>query len=188
MSPLFARNLNIAGAIGLSSVLIGGYIFQFVLWEFPCPLCLLVRMGFLGMILGFMLNLKFGIRPSHYGVTLVSSIFCGMVAMRQTLLHIVPGTGEYGTPVWGLHLYTWAFIISAATILIVGVILMFDKKQFDERTEETGVKLTGFPRIVFIVMILLAAANAVTAFFECGVTPCPSDPTEYKVIKEIEHK
>lgn len=188
MSPNAAKNLNIAGALGLSSVLIGGYIFQFVLWEFPCPLCLLVRMGFLGMITGFMLNVKFGIRPSHYGITLISSIFCGMVAMRQTLLHIVPGTGEYGTPVWGLHLYTWAFIISAATVLIIGIILMFDRKQFDQPVEEPGVKLAGFANIVFIVMILLAVANAVTAFFECGITPCPDDPTQYKVIQEIEGK
>ena len=188
MSPNAAKNLNIAGALGLSSVLIGGYIFQFGLWEFPCPLCLLVRMGFLGMITGFMLNLKFGIRPSHFGITLISSIFCGMVAMRQTLLHIVPGTGEYGTPVWGLHLYTWAFLISAATILIIGIILIFDKKQFDQPVEEPGRKLTGFANIVFIIMITLAVANAVSAFFECGITPCPDNPTQYKVIQEIEGK
>ena len=142
----------------------------------------------IGVILGFMLNVKFGIRPSHYGISLISCIFGGMVAMRQTLLHIVPGTGSYGTAVWGLHLYTWAFIVFSATILIIGILMMFDKNQFTEAPEK-GNKLVGFSKIVFIFMIVLTVANAVTAFFECGIaTPCPDDPDSYKVIQELEHK
>ena len=107
--------------------------------------------------------------------------------MRQTLLHIVPGTGSYGTAVWGLHLYTWAFIVCSATILIIGILLMFDKKQFSEPLKK-GDKLSGFARVVFIFVIVLAITNAIAAFFECGVTPCPDNPDSYKVIEKLKHK
>lgn len=179
MTPALARNINILGVLGISSVLLGAYTFQFILWEFPCPLCLLIRMGMLGVAFGFLLNLKFGVRPSHYGVSLISAIFGGAVALRQILLHIVPGTGSYGSAILGMHLYTWAFVIFAATALIVGILLIFDR-QFV--TNPDNHKLTGFAKFVFILVIVITLANVVTAFFECGLGECPDNPTEYKLL------
>jgi hypothetical protein len=39
------------------------------------------------------------------------------MSMRQILLHVVPGTGAYGNAIFGLHLYTWAFISLALMII-----------------------------------------------------------------------
>jgi disulfide bond formation protein DsbB len=181
MTPSLARNINILGALGISSVLLGAYGFQFILWEFPCPLCLLIRMGMLGVAFGFLLNLKFGIRPSHYGVSIISAMFGGAVALRQVLLHIVPGTGSYGSPVFGMHLYTWAFVIFAAAVLIIGILLVFDRQFSIKETEEPA--LSGFAKFIFILVIGIALANVVTAFLECGFGPCPDNPTQYELLK-----
>lgn len=181
MTPSLARNINILGALGISSVLLGAYGFQFILWEFPCPLCLLIRMGMLGVAFGFLLNLKFGIRPSHYGVSIISAMFGGAVALRQVLLHIVPGTGSYGSPVFGMHLYTWAFVIFAAAVLIIGILLVFDRQFVNKETEEPA--LSGFAKFVFILVIVIALTNVVTAFLECGIGPCPDNPVQYELLK-----
>ena len=109
MSPSLATKMNIAGLLVICGVLLGAYYMQFVMGEFPCPLCLLQRLGMLGVGFGAMLNLRYGVRPAHYGVSLISAVFGASVSVRQILLHIVPGTGAYGTPVLGLHLYTWVY-------------------------------------------------------------------------------
>ena len=54
--------------------------------------------------------------------------------MRQILLHIVPGTGHYGSPVLGLHYYTWAAICFFLILLGTAVMLMFDR-QYDSEPQ-----------------------------------------------------
>ncbi len=56
------RNINAIGALGLGAIVTGAYIFQFVLHELPCPLCLLQRIGMLGAAFGLLLNVRFGLR------------------------------------------------------------------------------------------------------------------------------
>jgi disulfide bond formation protein DsbB len=184
MNPSTAKILNAAGAIGISTVLLGAYGVQFILWEFPCPLCLLQRVGMLGVALGMMMNLRFGIKPSHYGISIISAIFGGAVSLRQILLHIVPVEGQpagYGSAIFGFHLYTWAFIIFAATVLILAIIMLFDK-QFTK--DESEIKpVSGIVKFVFILFILIASANVVTTFLECGFGPCPDNPVDYEMLK-----
>ena len=49
------------------------------------------------------------------------------MSMRQILLHIVPGTGSFGNPIFGLHLYTWAFIAFALMIVGGAILLLNDR-------------------------------------------------------------
>lgn len=183
------KTINIIGIYGLSLVIIGAYTVQFVLNELPCPLCLLQRVGMLMVMTGFAMNLKFGIKPAHYAMSIIGALFGASVSMRQILLHIVPVSGQptgYGTPILGMHLYTWAFIFFTATIFIIAVVMLFGK-QFeassdnltDKSTEPSGSKLEGFAMIAFYVVFILAAANVVTSFLECGVGPCPDNPVNY---------
>ena len=60
---------------GICIPVIGAYWIQFVEGEFPCPLCLLQRLAMLGVAIGAMMNLRFGVRTSHYAVTIFSAIF-----------------------------------------------------------------------------------------------------------------
>ncbi|HEX2787052.1 MAG TPA: disulfide bond formation protein B [Ignavibacteria bacterium] len=188
MHPV-AKTINIIGILGLGLVIIGAYTVQFVLNELPCPLCLLQRVGMLMVMTGFAMNLKFGIRPAHYGMSIIGALFGASVSMRQILLHIVPVPGQptgYGTPILGMHLYTWAFIFFMITIFIIAVVILFGK-QFetssdsltDKSTEPSGSKLEGFAMFAFYVVFILAAANVVTSFLECGLGPCPDNPVNY---------
>jgi len=182
MSPSLAIRINAAGLLVISGILLGAYYVQFGKGEFPCPLCLLQRLGMLGVAFGAMLNLRYGLRPAHYGVSLISAVFGACVSVRQILLHIVPGTGAagYGSAVLGLHLYTWALIIFAAAILLIGIMMLFDR-QFDDKsqTEASGHR-TKVMNALFVLVILIAASNVVTTFIECGLGQCPADPLSYK--------
>ena len=98
-------------ALGLISLaLVAAFADQLLLGELPCPLCLLQRAALIAAGLGFLLNLRFGIRPLHYGLAILAALTGAAVAMRQVLLHIAPGDPGFGHALFGLHLYTWAFM------------------------------------------------------------------------------
>src|SRR5580698_8453161 len=106
--------LQLSGIMLLLSL---AFFFQIVMNELPCLLCILQRIGFLATAFGFLMNLRFGLRPSHYAMALTGALFTSFVALRQIALHVVPGTGTYGQPVLGMHLYTWSFLISMLIVV-----------------------------------------------------------------------
>src|SRR5690625_3162076 len=118
-----AYSLNLLALAGICAVLILAFGFQLVGGELPCPLCLLQRGCFVAVGAGFLCNVRFGSAPSHYSMILISAVLGAITAGRQVLLHIVPGSGSSGSPLWGLHLYTWAFIGFGAVILYVALIM-----------------------------------------------------------------
>ena len=123
MNAANLRLINALGLLGISFILYVGFVLQFLWNELPCPLCLLQRVGFAFVAIGFMLNVVQGPRPANYGVVLFGAIFGAACALRQVCLHIVPGTGHFGSPIFGIHYYSWAFMLFSATILAVAVLL-----------------------------------------------------------------
>ncbi len=116
----------------------------------------------------------------HYGVSLLSAIFGATVSIRQILLHIDPSDSGYGSPVLGMHLYTWAFIVFAVVILLIGI-MMFFETQFEENADNKSTRdISLFIKAVFFLVVLIAAVNVVTTFLECGLGQCPDNPTSYK--------
>ena len=103
--------LNILGLLGLSFVLLMGLVLQVVLNELPCPLCLLQRIGFVMVMFGFMLNVKYGAAQRHYGVILLGALFGAATALRQISLHVIPGTPAYGSPIFGMLLHMGLYFI-----------------------------------------------------------------------------
>ncbi len=126
MTRLDARTLNALGLLGCCAILLVAFGYQFALGELPCPLCLLQRAAFAASGVGFALGVRFGPRPSHYGIVILSAVAGAAVAARQVALHVVPGTGGYGTTLVGLHFYTLALIAFVALIAAVGVLLLAD--------------------------------------------------------------
>src|SRR3990167_2786828 len=122
--------LNTLELIALIIVFFATFSFQFIWLELPCPLCLLQRIGTLAICIGFLLNLRFGLRPSHYGLILLSALFTALVALRQIALHVVPGTGSYGPAIFGLHMFTCSFIISMLVIIGTVILLNFARHFF----------------------------------------------------------
>ena len=188
VSPRPARTLNSIGLLVVCGVLAGAYAFQFTLNELPCPLCLLQRVAFVAVGYGLALNLIYGAKPHHYGIMLIAALYGGSVSIRQILLHIVPGTGSYGSPVLGLHYYTWAGIAFFLVILGTAAMLLFEgqyKALKDQPSHERfgGQKLAKF---AFFLLLFLAVVSVVSTFLECGPGVCDDPPTDYKLLEELE--
>jgi disulfide bond formation protein DsbB len=170
------RLLNGLGALVVFSVVFGAYGIQFIFLEPPCPLCLLIRIGMIATGLGLVLNAMYGPKPIHYGLALLGCIFGVIVSLRNIALHIVPGTGSYGDAVFGFHLYTWAFLVFMAMIIVIAVVMFF-QRQFDPPSGPSPKIVTVVATIALIVGIVLSAANAFTTAVECELGPCPDNPT-----------
>jgi len=170
------ERLNAACLVGACLPLLGAFWAQFAGGELPCPLCLLQRMAFLGIGLGCALNLRFGVRPSHYAIVLLSALAGAVMAVRQVLLHIEPGDPGYGGPVFGLHLYTWTVLLCGFTVFGTALLLLFD----GPRPSRPGPrKLDRLESAAVGLLLVLVVANVVFAFAMCGVAPCPEDPQGY---------
>jgi len=172
-----SRLLNALGLLAVDAVLLLSFVDQLWFHDLPCPLCILQRAGFVAAGFGLALNLIFGPRPSHYGVLILGAAAGGAVAMRQVLLHIVPGSGAYGNPFLGLHLYTWAFILFA-TMIVGSAILLFADRQFG-RAEPWAQRLSPLPLIAFAIFAVVVAGNFVSTLLLCGLGFCPDNPTHY---------
>jgi disulfide bond formation protein DsbB len=169
-----AELLNAAGLAGLITVLLVAYADQFAGHDLPCPLCLLQRVAIAGVAFGLLLNLRYGPQPSSYAIMLLAALFGMTVAGRQILLHIAPGTGSYGAPLFGLHFYTWSFLLFAAVILGTAILLLVPRPTAQVRPLPRGLQYG-----LAWAAIGLTALNAVTTFLQCGPLECPDNPVNY---------
>lgn len=117
-----SRLLNAIGIWAIAIVLLFAFYAEFILASAACPLCLIQRLGFIGVMFGMVLNLLYGIKPRHYSISIGFAIFGGAVALRQVALHVIPGTPTYGSAVLGLHFYTWAFILFVTIIVSLSML------------------------------------------------------------------
>lgn len=181
MSGDLSRLLNAVGLLGIGTVLALAFIDQLWFRDLPCPLCILQRVGFFAAGFGIALNIIFGPKPSHYGVAIIGAVGGAAISMRQILIHIVPGTGSYGNPVFGLHLYTWAFI--AFVVIVVGcAIMLLDDRQF-ARAEPMSVRLKPLPLSALLLFLVLAVANIFSTVALCGAGFCPDEPKDYMLFE-----
>lgn len=162
-----ARILNALVILLLCCILLGGFAVQFFKGEQPCPLCMLQRLGMIGVAASLLLNLKFGIKPLHYGLALFSAVFGMLIALRHIALFACPGFGKSdSTPVFGLSLFTWSFLIFVCCILAIGVLLLLHK----ENSPKKPFGLLGYGSLFFL--LLMTGANLVTTAMKCGLGPC----------------
>ncbi len=186
MAPDILRQINALAVLGIVGLLAFAFLDQFLLSDLPCPLCILQRVGFLLAGFGFALNVVFGCRPAHYGIAILGALAGAAVSARQVMLHIAPGTGSYGEPLFGLHFYTWAFIAFVAIIAGAAVLLLVER-QF-ARTEPSAPHngrgpTPTFGKVAVGLFGLMALANALSTFAECGLGLCPDDPTRYELLE-----
>ena len=177
-----SRLLNALGLILVDTVLALAFVDQLWFRDLPCPLCILQRAAFFAAGFGLALNIVFGPRPSHYGATILGAATGAAISMRQILLYIVPGSGAYGNDIFGLHLYTWAFI--AFVLMIIGsAILLLDDRQF-ARTEPWSTHLNVLPLTAFMVFIVLVVGNVISTLLICGGGLCPDSPSGYLILND----
>lgn len=168
------RNINALAILALFGVLLSAFGVQFLEHEEPCPLCMLQRIGMIGVASSLLLNIKFGMHTSHYALALLSSLVGGTVALRQISLHVCPGFPEFGMPVLGLSLYTWSFIVFACSILGVAILLfLMDVKSAEEaRVEAEKHPWNALTTVALFAILSITAANIFTTYMQCGFGPC----------------
>ena len=170
--------MNVIALYLIVVVLGAAFYFEFARRELPCPLCLLQRAAFCAMGVGVIMNLKLGFSPRRYGVILLGACTGMVFAARQVLLHIVPGTGAFGSPVFGLHYYSWDVIVFGIAITLCAFVLMFNR-QFEQGRPR---RLSFVPMLAIVLMLVLTGANAVATLLECGFQACPDPPRDFELL------
>ncbi len=184
---LLSRLINIAALLGLIGVLAGSLHLQFGIGEQPCPLCIVQRSGMVGLAVGPIMNLLWGMSPRHYALSILAACVGAAGSTRQILLHIAdPNDPGYGPTVLGLHLYTWALVTFVIAIVGCALLIMW---QAPFRAEDKGVLhdvhplrplvaglIVWFSLLVIIWVFIDLAVIGVYIIPECGLGECPDDP------------
>jgi len=176
---------NIVGLCGILLVVCTTLSIQFIYHDLPCPLCLLQRLAFFGMALGFIMNLRFNFRASHYTIILLSGFLASFIALRQIVLHIIPGTGSYGAAIFGMHLYTWSYVGSIMTMVLTAILLSFDRQyqSINGNVNQEGNGWRKLTQFLFVVFMLVLLVNTISTFLLCGFKMmCAEDPITYGLL------
>ncbi len=178
-SVAISRAMNILALAALLLVLSGSLFLQFGLGEQPCPLCLIQRSGMIGLAIGPMLNLLWGLRPGYYALSILAALVGGAGSIRQILLHIAtPGDPGFGPAILGFHLYTWADITFVIAIAGIALLLLwempFEAGDTGVLTERSTMRAVAFSFIAWVTIYLVVIA--VSTIPECGLGLCPDDP------------
>lgn len=183
-----ARLVNIAALFALLGVLAGSLHLQFGIGEQPCPLCLVQRSAMIGLAVGPVMNLLWGMKPAHYALSILAAAAGAAGSTRQILLHINDpiGTG-YGPAVLGYHLYTWALITFVIAIVGIAILLLWNRPfTVDDpglMTDVRWMRVIGLTAIIWVFLDLLIIGISVIP--ECGVGMCPDDPADISGLGDI---
>ncbi|OFB39570.1 hypothetical protein BA059_12320 [Mycolicibacterium sp. (ex Dasyatis americana)] len=177
--------------VGWTGVIGGGLAFQFLAWEYPCPLCMLQRMFMTLAALGGVYIVRKGmdgvIEARDYmvgwGMAIVASICGGFAAWRQTMLHILPGDPGYAGAFLGMHLYVWSWVLFTASVAVIGIVFTFSHS-----TAATAIPASY--RTVGKLAIWLCGAviviNLVAVFLLEGFHwKLPDDPACYQIFHDL---
>jgi len=163
------RLLNLVVIYIIFFVLLAAYAHQYLANELPCPLCMLQRVGMIGVASGAFMNLRFGLKGSHYGLIIFSALFGMSVSLRQISFHACPNFPTFGTPVLGLSLYVWAFIVFFCCIFGVALVQIL---HVDSKDNQEHLHLTVPEKLGAFLLIFITFANVVTTALQCGISPC----------------
>jgi disulfide bond formation protein DsbB len=176
---LISRLANLLAIVGLLLVLTGSLYLQFSVGEQPCPLCLVQRSGMIGLAVGPLLNLLWGIRARNYAISILAAFTGGAGSVRQVFLHIAnPLDPGYGPAVFGWHLYTWAAVTFVIGVIGCALLLMWETplKADDRGLLREGSRLTVAAVAAFTWVSIYLGVIAVSVVPECGLGLCPDDP------------
>jgi disulfide bond formation protein DsbB len=180
---LLAVTLNVWVLFAVLAAALG---VQLWLGEPPCPLCVMQRTALMLAGLGplhILLRANNGMLTARVaavgqGMAIIAALLGAVAAARQILLHILPGDAGFGSPVLGLHLYTWCFIafvcqIAASGVLAIAAGWLTESKVAGPATRITAIAFAG-----------IVVANLLSVIAEAGLHwQLPADPVGYLLFK-----
>lgn len=174
--------LNALALLAITGALVLAFGWQIFFNELPCPLCLLQRLALVLAGAGLLLNLRFGASPAHYAMVIAAALAGAIVAARQMMLHQAPGDPGYGSTLLGMHFYTWALVAFAALIAYCALMLALDRRAGDSgQPRRAGIVAGAIMWLFFLTVLVHAASTAL----ECGLGPCPDNPTTYQWLPAV---
>jgi disulfide bond formation protein DsbB len=171
-----ARALNYVGLVVPQMVVLSAIITQVVTGELPCSHCNLERLAYFTIALGPALNLRFGIRSSHYGISLAGAMFLGTVSIDMMIrIAELVGPAGYGPVVLGLHVNSWSVIISIIAGVGVVVMLLWERQFALARHQPTtlGRPTSLLLKVALIFVMCVIVFALISGIFECGPGICP---------------
>ncbi|WP_218014407.1 disulfide bond formation protein B [Mycolicibacterium palauense] len=182
-----------AWILGYSGVMLSAFYIQFVKGEFPCPLCMLQRYGMilssLGALYVVMQARRGELTASRYaqglGMGIVGALAGASVSVRQIALHILPGDPGYGTPVLGVHLYTWALVTFVTVLVYCGVMTMLMPTSIPDAPPAGSAARLVSTVVVWIFIGVVAANVLAIVALEGFAWVLPDDPTGYHLFEQL---
>jgi disulfide bond formation protein DsbB len=180
---LLAVTLNVWVLIG---ILAAAFAVQFWSGELPCPLCVMQRIALMLIALGplhillhaYAAGLTSRAAALGQGMAIIAAVLGAVAAGRQILLHILPGDPGFGSPVFGLHLYTWCFITFSGQIAASAVLLITTAWLEDDKVRGPMTMITA------IAFAFVVAANLISVVAEAGLHwNLPADPSGYLLFR-----
>ena len=182
-----------AWILGYTGVVLSAFFIQFVLHEFPCPLCMLQRYGMflssLGALFVIMQARRGELTTARYaqglGLGLVGALAGATVSVRQIELHIEPGDPGYGAPVLGLHLYSWAFVTFVIVLIYCGAMLILMPQGIPAAPAATSPLRRASTAVIWLFIAVVAANVVAIIFLEGFAFVLPDDPSSYTLIDQL---
>ncbi|MEV6771090.1 disulfide bond formation protein B [Nocardia sp. NPDC051030] len=180
--------------LGMCGTLAGAYFFQFGLGEYPCPMCLLQRMFFLLSAIGpawIIVRSRTGVVTtqefaSGFGWAILAAVLGSAISASQVLMHIVPPDPGYAGALFGLHLYTWAFITFVLAILASAIALFLTAVSEPGTVARTSAALSRAAKITPAILMTFVATNLVACFLLQGLHwKMSGDPTSYQFLTDL---
>ncbi len=173
----------------LCGTLLAAFGVQFFEGEMPCPLCILQRLAMMISAMGtafIVVRWKEGrLAQADYmtghGMILLAALAGAAISTRHILLHISPPDPGYGSPVFGLHLYTWALIVFLCLIGTSGIAMVFG-----DWLIEGQAGFGWWSQAVVCLLAVVILANTLVIICEQGFHfLLPSDPQRYELFHDL---
>jgi disulfide bond formation protein DsbB len=181
---LLAASLNVWVLVLILAVAFG---MQLILSEPPCPLCVVQRIALMMCALGplyVLLDVRDGVLSYRAiaigsGISIISALLGVTASTRQVLLHILPSDRGFGSPLLGLHLYTWSLIAFISQIAASGLMLIGAGALKEQQSAPW--RITNVTAVVFLVIVI---TNLISVIAEAGFNwDLPADPVGYLLFK-----
>ena len=168
--------------IVLIAVPVGGALaLGFLHGDSPCILCWSQRTSMVLIALVGLFVVRYGPRPRYLGMAVLLGTWGVFMALRHSSLHLARDVGQgFSAPIFGLHTYTWSWIVHWVILAVIGVLLLVlrdrDREQWGHDLGRTGTFAMG-------LFIAVMGANALQAFASTGPPPFigQADPLRFSL-------